>query len=93
MTLTAELKEYTLDTGRRIYADNAPCKITEAPRSNSVSGYGSCLPTQYMVHYLGRWRRVYAMCWSNVASLYIKDKSADKGRIFVDIYEGSHGAN
>ena len=34
-------------------------------------GYGSRLPTSYAVHVGGRWRRVWAACWSNAASYYV----------------------
>ena len=45
---------------------------TDTPRHNSVTGYGSKLPTQYLLHCSdGYKRRVYARCYSNVASLYI----------------------
>jgi len=42
----------------------------------TASGYGSKIPTRYRVRHLSmsgarRWRRVYAMCYSNVATLYI----------------------
>jgi hypothetical protein len=37
----------------------------------TASGYGSKLTTQRMIYWAGRWRRVYAMCYSNCATLYI----------------------
>lgn len=39
----------------------------------TASGYGSKLTTEYMVRITGsiRWHRVYAICWSNVASFYV----------------------
>ena len=40
-------------------------------RQQTTSGYGNKLVTPYKVHYQGRMRRVYAICHSNVASLYI----------------------
>ena len=46
-------------------------KVTEAPRNNSASGYGSKIPTQYMIKFRNRWRRVYAICYSNCATLYV----------------------
>ena len=45
-------------------------KETEAPRHYSASGYGSKIPTAYMVKYLNRWRRVYCVCYSNSGTLY-----------------------
>lgn len=45
---------------------------TTAPGYNrSVTGYGPKIPTRYRVQYLGRSRRVYAMCYGNAASTYI----------------------
>jgi len=45
-------------------------KETEAPRHNSVSGYGSKIPTSHMIKYLNRWRRVYCVIWSNIGTCY-----------------------
>ena len=56
----------------------------------TASGYGARIPTPYMLKWLGRWRRVYAACFSNVASHYIRI-SADSdngGLIFVSINRG-----
>jgi len=41
------------------------------PRNRSASGYGNKLPTHWMVKFGKRTYRVYAICWSNVASYYI----------------------
>ena len=35
------------------------------------SGYGSKIPTQYMVQWEGKWRRVYCKIYSNIGTLYI----------------------
>jgi hypothetical protein len=37
----------------------------------TVTGYGSKIPLAYMVQWQGRWRRVYAACYSNNATAYI----------------------
>ena len=48
---------------------------TDTPRSGrTTSGYGSKLPTCYMLHIGNRWRRVYAICWGNAATHYIIKK-------------------
>jgi len=39
--------------------------------SYTATGYGSRIPTVYMVQWQGRWRRVYAACYGNAASTYI----------------------
>ena len=41
------------------------------PLNRRQDGYGDKLPTQYKVHFGKRKYRVYAICWSNVASHYI----------------------
>lgn len=43
----------------------------KAGLSQTASGYGCKLTTRYMVHYKGRWRRVYSSCYSNSGVLYI----------------------
>lgn len=49
-----------------------PAKETERPwKGRTASGYGAQLPTPYLVQWAGKWRRVYAACWSNAASHYI----------------------
>ena len=58
----------------------SPCRTVKVehertetmPVNRSVSGYGSKLPTSYMIKFRNRWRRVYAICWSNCATHYIK---------------------
>lgn len=48
-------------------------RITEIPLSgHTASGYGGRIPTQYMLKYLGRWRRVYSMVYGNSGSPYIQ---------------------
>jgi hypothetical protein len=37
----------------------------------TASGYGSKIPTRYMVRYEGKLRRVYCIIYSNVGTLYI----------------------
>lgn len=37
----------------------------------TASGYGARIPTEYMIKVDNRWRRVYAICYSNSATLYI----------------------
>ena len=44
---------------------------TVYPRNRNVNGYGSKIPTSYRVKLAGRWRRVYAICYSNAATLYV----------------------
>ena len=50
----------------------------------TATGYGSRIPITYMVRWSGRWRRVYAMHYSNASTLYIESKR--KPLAVVDIY-------
>lgn len=52
------------------------------PYHYSASGYGRKIPTRYRVRYDNRWRRVYAMCYGNAASVYI---TVDGAPAFLDI--------
>lgn len=49
------------------------------PPNPYASGYGSRIPTRYwvMLPTESRWRKVYAMCYGNSASLYVKVKGTD----------------
>lgn len=40
-------------------------------RRLSATGYGSRIPSAYMVKWEGRWRRVYVACFSNAGTAYI----------------------
>lgn len=47
-------------------------KITDTPRSGqTISGYGSKIPTRYMLKIGNRWHRVYAMVYGNSGSSYV----------------------
>ena len=48
-------------------------KTETTPPNRSRTGYGRKIPTQYVVidNHSGRRRRVYAICYSNAASLYV----------------------
>lgn len=37
----------------------------------TATGYGSKIPTRYVVKFNNRWRRVYSICFSNVSTEYI----------------------
>ena len=41
----------------------------------TATGYGKRIPTQYMVKYEGKWRRVYCCVYSNAGALYIGNLS------------------
>ena len=37
----------------------------------SATGYGGRIPTEYMINYNGKWRRVYVHIYSNIGTCYI----------------------
>lgn len=43
-------------------------KTHKIPKWATVSGYGSKIPTQYMVYWCDKWRRVYCDSYGNGAS-------------------------
>ena len=50
----------------------ADIRITPQPRyGQTVTGYGSGMPTRYMVRVAGRWYRVKSDCYGNSGSSYI----------------------
>ena len=46
-------------------------------------GYGRKIPTNWMVMWMQRWRRVYVMQYSNAGSTYIIIGGRE---VFVDVY-------
>lgn len=61
------MHRYCLDTLK----EYGRVKETECPRSNSRTGYGSKIPTQYTVFVGNKWRRVYCRIYSNVGTCYV----------------------
>ena len=53
-------------------------KTTETPvKGRFTTGYGSKIPTSYMVKYLNKWRRVYVVNYANSGSAYIVVNGSD----------------
>ncbi len=48
------------------------------------TGYGSRIPTQYMVKWNGKWMRVYAIQYSNSGTLYIGPKYDECLTVTID---------
>ena len=47
-------------------------RVTDVPVSGqTVTGYGGKIPTAHMIEYLGVWRRVYVMVYSNSGTPYV----------------------
>ncbi len=73
--------------GQPMRDEKVAYRQTEAPKNPSRTGYGSKLPTEHSVHFNGRWRRVYAICHSNVSTFYIIDNtSPSKEKLIVSFY-------
>lgn len=64
--------------GQPMRDEKVPYRSTEAPKSPSRTGYGSKLPTEHQIHLNGRWRRVYSVCFSNVATFYVVDNKTNE---------------
>lgn len=53
--------------------------------SYTASGYGKRIPTEYMVKFNGKWRRVYCRIYSNCGTLYIGKINPTGERLYVRI--------
>ena len=54
-----------------------PLPWQERGLSYTATGYGRKIPTRYMVHHGGKWRRVYCCVFSNSGTLYIGKLSSE----------------
>ena len=68
------------------------CEVKEKPLwwqdkglSFTASGYGSRIPTRYLVKFNDKWRRVYCRIYSNNGSLYIGKLSPVGKNLFVNL--------
>ena len=71
------MKKYCLSSLR----EYGRVKETGCPHSNSKTGYGSKIPTQYMVFVENKWRRVYCRVYSNIGTCYVM---INKERVIID---------
>lgn len=53
--------------------------------SFTSSGYGKRIPTEYIVKFNGKWRRVYCMIYSNAGTLYIGKLPEVGERLYIRI--------
>jgi hypothetical protein len=51
--------------------------------SYTSTGYGSRIPTRYMVQFNGKWRRVYCRVYSNNGTLYIGKLNKTGERLII----------
>ena len=62
-------------------------KVTGRPwKGRTASGYGSAMPTEYMVRWNNRWQRVKVICYANSGTAYIG--SEFDPQLTVDIDRG-----
>lgn len=79
-------------TSDTFYTVSVESKISPMPHhdaglSYTATGYGNRIPTQYMVRFNGRWRRVYCCIFSNSGTLYIGQLRAVGENLIVREYE------
>jgi hypothetical protein len=55
----------------KVEAKRKPLWWQDKGLSFTATGYGARIPTPYMVHWKGRWRRVYVAQYSNAGTAYI----------------------
>ena len=68
-----------------VEAREAPTWWQDRGLSFNATGYGSRIPTRYMVKFNGRWRRVYCRQYSNAGTLYIGKLSPLDENITVSV--------
>lgn len=52
--------------------------------SYTASGYGSRIPTRFMIKVNGKWRRVYCKIYSNNGTLFIGKKYTGENTVSID---------
>lgn len=62
---------------QRVDYKHAPMPHHRAGLTWTASGYGARIPTEHLVRYGGRWRRVYCHVYSNAGTLYIGRRLRD----------------
>ena len=68
---TMTLMNRRTDVHTNLLAKDSPLWWQHAGLSYNATGYGKRIPTRDMVHYRGRWRRVYCCIYSNIGTCYI----------------------
>lgn len=56
---------------REVPVKHSPLEWQKRGLQFTASGYGSRIPTEYMIKVDGRWRRVYCCICSNIGTLFI----------------------
>lgn len=85
-TKVAELRKLGGQSNGVIHSlKHKPLPHHVAGLSYTASGYGSRIPTEYMVWLNGKWRRIYCRIYSNIGTLFI-GASPEAGFI-ADVYD------
>ena len=83
---TLFIHDQTTDIKIECSAKDAPMYHHTNGLSFTASGYGRRIPTRYMIHYMGKWRRVYCRIYSNIGTCYIGKLSAHGKNLIVQGY-------
>ncbi|QYA57499.1 hypothetical protein SARAHDANIELLE_71 [Hafnia phage vB_HpaM_SarahDanielle] len=80
VTAKGDVTFYIRSTGELVEGVQKLLDWQIAGLSKTATGYGTKIPTSFIVNYKGRQRRVYQNVYSNVASSYI---IVDKIKVFL----------
>jgi len=74
-----------IDTAYTIKCESkhAPLWWQEKGLSYTASGYGKRIPTERMIKFNGKWRRVYVYRYSNAGTAYIGKWVTGRGAEFI----------
>jgi hypothetical protein len=77
--------EYSCSFTQSVEIKEKPLWWQEKGLSYTATGYGARIPTQYIVKFNGKWRRVYCRIYSNSGTLFIGQLKPVGERLIVDI--------
>lgn len=77
--------EYSNSFTVQVEMKEKPLWWQEKGLSFTATGYGSRIPTRYIVKFNGKWRRVYCRIYSNSGTLFIGQLKPVGGRLIVQI--------
>jgi len=77
--------EYSCSFTQSVEIKEKPLWWQEKGLSYTATGYGSRIPTGYIVKFNGKWRRVYCRIYSNSGTLFIGQLKPVGERLIVRI--------
>ncbi len=77
--------EYFCSFTQSVEIKEKPLWWQEKGLSYTATGYGSRIPTRYIVKFNGKWRRVYCRIYSNSGTLFIGQLKTVGERLIVQI--------